>query len=250
MYIDQIPSDAKKIEGSYDYVDPRGNIYGIERRNNGKTGQPFIKTQQTVYGYKYCGINYIDRGRVSKRVHKIVAQAFIPNPDNLPIVMHKDNDKKNNCVTNLKWGTAQENSQQAVDDGLLVNAKGFEDSQSIPCECYDTLTNEHIGTYGSLHIAEKETGVTAGGIMFQLKNPDAPIRKSKYFVPYGCPSKPHTIVCQYDFDTDKEIGRFTTVGKACAETGIAQQTINAQIKLDKKPNWSNTKTYFKKLQLS
>ena len=250
MYIDQIPSDAKKIEGSYDYVDPRGNIYGIERRKNGKTGQPFIKTQHTVYGYKYCGINYIDRGVISKRVHKIVAQTFIPNPNNLPIVMHKDNNKKNNCVTNLKWGTISENTKQACDDKLLVNKKGFEDSQSIPCECYDTLTNEHIGTYGSLSIAEEETGVTVAGIMFQLNNPDAPIRKSKYFVPYGCPSRPHTIVCQYDFETDKEIKRFTTAGKASKETGIAEQTINQQIKLDKKPNWSKTGTYFTKIQLS
>lgn len=250
MYIDKIPDNARQIKNSKDYVDDQGNVYGIENRNNGHKGQPFIKTQSTVYGYKYCGINYDDGRHVSKRVHKLVAEAFIDNPENLPIVLHKDNNKANNNVSNLKWGTVSENTKQAVDDGLIVNDKGFDDSQSMPCECYSALTNEHINTYGSVSLAAEDTGVTKCGILYQMKNPDAPIRKPLYFVPYGEGPKPHDIICQYDFESDAELARFTTIGKASKETGISDSTISAQVKLGEKPGWTSNGTYFLKQQLS
>ena len=43
-------------------------------------------------------------------MHILVAEAYLPNPDNLPIVLHLDNNKKNSSVKNLKWGTVKENT--------------------------------------------------------------------------------------------------------------------------------------------
>ncbi|MBQ9303181.1 MAG: HNH endonuclease [Butyrivibrio sp.] len=248
MYIDKIPAEAKQIANSYDYIDPHGNVYGIERRNNRHKGQPFIKTQSTIFGYKYCGINYRNGQHITKRVHKLVAEAFIPNPTHLPIVLHKDNNKKNNQVSNLKWGTIAENTQQAFDDGLCVNAKGFDDNQSIPCDCYDSLTNQLIDKYGSVSIATQNTGITKGGILYQLNNPNQPIRKAKYFVLAGQGPRRHDIIVQYNKNGD-EINRFTTIGKASLVTGIPQSTISRQVFQIQMPNWTKEDCYFKKLTI-
>ena len=61
--------------------------------------------------------------RKNESIHRLVAQTFIPNPDNLPVVMHLDNDKLNNHVSNLKWGTQSDNVQQALADGRHPKAK-------------------------------------------------------------------------------------------------------------------------------
>ena len=61
-------------------------------------------------------------------VHRIVAKLFIPNPDNLPYINHKDGNKSNNCVDNLEWCTRSENEKHAWRIGLknyeTVGTKG------------------------------------------------------------------------------------------------------------------------------
>lgn len=56
-------------------------------------------------------------------VHRLVATAFIPNPDNLPWVNHKDMDKQNNDVSNLEWVTPKQNSQHAAP---LLTKQGYQ----------------------------------------------------------------------------------------------------------------------------
>ncbi|WP_197207611.1 NUMOD4 domain-containing protein [Cytobacillus firmus] len=57
---------------------------------------------------------------LTKGVSRVVAETFITNSDNLPVVCHNDNEPKNNNVDNLRWGTYKDNSQQALEDGLLL----------------------------------------------------------------------------------------------------------------------------------
>lgn len=52
-------------------------------------------------------------------IHRLVAQAFIPNPDNLPYINHKDEDRANNRVENLEWCTAQYNSEYSLGKKVL-----------------------------------------------------------------------------------------------------------------------------------
>jgi len=70
----------------------------------------------------YVSITLIKNGIFkTHNVHRLVATAFIENPNNYPLVMHKDNNTHNNCVDNLQWGTYHMNNKQTVLDGRWKN---------------------------------------------------------------------------------------------------------------------------------
>ena len=67
-------------------------------------------------GQGYLKVTLSKNGKhVDKRINRLVAEAFIPNPDSLPLVMHLDNDRSNNHIENLSWGTHSENNQYMHD---------------------------------------------------------------------------------------------------------------------------------------
>lgn len=68
----------------------------------------------------YLSLDLYQYGKRQKvRVHRLVAEAFVPNPDNKPEVNHKDGNKHNNCASNLEWVTSKENCRHAWDNGLM-----------------------------------------------------------------------------------------------------------------------------------
>ena len=175
-----IPKTARKISGTRDHwVDTDGSVYCRDSRY-GKDNKIIRKAQSTVHGYKYCGVYYVGKGNISKRVHRLVAEAFIPNPNDCKVIGHKNNIKSDNRVENLYWTTTKENTQKAYDDNLAVNDKGFDDSQSKPVYMFETTTNKLIATYGSITEAAKLTGINKTTISRQAKY-KRPVRKDFYF---------------------------------------------------------------------
>lgn len=175
----ELPKTARPIKDAIDHwIDVDGSVYAIDHRNNVKP-RLIKKAMTTIHGYKYCGINY-GNGLKSKRVHRLVAEAFIDNPNNYNIVGHKNNIKSDNRVENLYWTTISENTKKAFDDGLAKNDKGFDDSQSKPIRMYKTSTNELIEEFGSCRIAAKKTGLSLTTICRQAKY-HRPVRKEYYF---------------------------------------------------------------------
>ena len=104
---EEIKEEIKLIKGSKtDYISSKGNIYKDYGNNLFYLKKNFINKNN---GYLYSSITYPE-GQRQRRVHILVAEAFLPNPNKYKIVMHKDNNKANTEVSNLEWGTVSKNT--------------------------------------------------------------------------------------------------------------------------------------------
>lgn len=158
--ISQINEQLKLIDITNDYyITPTGKVY--RKYPNGYFPRKHYKN--TKNGYLYITIVEKNGKKVTHRLHRLLAKAYLPNPYNLPIVGHKDNIKDHCELNNLYWTTSQENIQKAVNDHLLVNDKGYNDSQSHPVICYDKNFKE-IAKFGSITECHKTIGVSKSTI--------------------------------------------------------------------------------------
>lgn len=112
--------DVKGYEGYYKVSDA-GRIKSLERTYKTKKSFRVIperfRTLTDVHGYLYCEL-WKDGEHQRFAVHRLVATAFIPNPDGLPQVNHLDGNKHNNNVFNLEWCNQSRNNKHAFDMGL------------------------------------------------------------------------------------------------------------------------------------
>lgn len=105
--------DIKLIKGFEDYgVDCDGNVYSFKYNK-----ERVLKPNPNLKGYLQVGLT-LNGKKYPKRVHRLVAEAFIPNPHNLPQINHKDGNKLNNSVSNLEWCTNRENIKHSWDNGM------------------------------------------------------------------------------------------------------------------------------------
>lgn len=111
--------NVKKVIPSYpDYmVDNVGNVYN----KFGKVLKPSINSKN---GYKQLTLRKHKQTYLAL-IHRLVAEAFIPNPDNLPQVNHKDENKINNRVDNLEWCTPSYNNSYGTISKRRLNSNGF-----------------------------------------------------------------------------------------------------------------------------
>lgn len=174
FYFDEIWKDIQGYEGLYQ-ISNYGRIKGLSKISkwNNRVWKEKILKQRVVKQYKQIFL-YKDGIGKEYKVHRLVAQAFLPNPDNLPQVNHKDGNKLNNNVSNLEWISARDNQLHSV--YVLGNGK------FRPIEQYDKEGNfirewEQIRiASNSLNIDEsaiskccKQKRMTAGGYIWKYK---------------------------------------------------------------------------------
>jgi len=153
--------------------------------------QKFMKPKR-LDDHGHVGIALCNgKNNISYRyLHRLIADAFIPNPGNLPIVRHLNDDPKCNAVDNLAWGTQKDNMRDCEEHGRAYRMTDEDRQKSIEkCSIPVTVTNVKTGEktrYKSLNDAVRATGAQqsnawkvmnglrrhAGGFIFERSNDD------------------------------------------------------------------------------
>lgn len=138
----EVWKDIKGYEGLYQ-ISNTGKVKGLKRN---KVLKPILQRS---------GYYYVDLQRKRRLVHRLVAEAFIDNPDNLPEVNHKDEDKVNNSVENLEWCDSKYNANY----GTRNKRRGK------PIQCIETGI-----IYWGAREMERQLGIKHNSIAFAIRN--------------------------------------------------------------------------------
>ena len=162
----EIWKDIIGYEGLYQ-ISNYGRVKTVARdivRSNGEPLHIKEKIRKTVIkpnGYAEVHLRKDGKG-LSIKVHRLVAEAFIPNPDNLPQVNHIDEDKTNNNVSNLEWCTRDYNMHYGTRNGRAAS-KRINGKKSKHVKQY-SIDGKFIREWASLAEIERQTGYNNSNI--------------------------------------------------------------------------------------
>ena len=144
------------IEGTTYRISNLGRI----QNSKGKILSPY----KNKFGY--LNIDLFVNGKKWKcKGHRLVATAFIPNPDNLPMVNHKDEDKANNNITNLEWCDNSYNLSYGSRAEKVFQSRKERNRKTAQKQVIQLdLQNNIISNYNSISEASRFTGISCGAI--------------------------------------------------------------------------------------
>jgi hypothetical protein len=215
--------DVVGYEGLY-RVSNLGRVKSLDRtikfKNSYKKAKGVMLSQGLNFGY--CQIAL---GRKSKkyRVHRLVAEAFIPNPNNYPIINHKDENRSNNVVENLEWCDYSYNLNYGSRKGWQRRMNG------VPV-CQYTKKGEFVARFNSMiGAAEQVESVTTNNI-FHCCNKDTPscggfVWRYENDKDVRYVNKNITSVAQYD-KRGRFLAKYDSIKEASKATGVISTGIS------------------------
>ena len=146
--------DIKGYEGRYQ-VSNMGRIKSLPRMTRtGYRNGVMLKPIKSSLGYMLVGLS-----RKLYKVHRLVAETFLDNPQNLKYINHKDEDKTNNCVSNLEWCTCEYNNNYGTRN-QRISLNSSRKRKILQCD----LSGNVIKEWESIMSASKYYGVTRTNI--------------------------------------------------------------------------------------
>lgn len=142
------------FEGYY-LVSDSGQVWSLYRHRA-------LKPTIDKYGYEKVGL-FDGHKACHRTVHRLVAQAFIPNPNDLPTVNHINEDKTDNRVSNLEWASVADNDNHGTRNERMANTKSKHPVERI-------APDGTIVTYKGVKDAWRKTGITRSSISLCCKN--------------------------------------------------------------------------------
>jgi hypothetical protein len=157
----------KNITGFENYsISNFGNVANV------KTGR-ILKPGLDNHGYLKVDL-YIKRKGHTKKIHRLIAEAFIPNPNNKPCVDHIDNNILNNNINNLRWATYSENCMNAsLSKANKFGVKGvfyFGKTNKYVAQIKHNNKHHHLGLFDSLEEAKEARQKKANELFGQFTN--------------------------------------------------------------------------------
>lgn len=156
----------RDIDGCRGYqVSDRGNVRSFLNNRYGLSmNSHILKTDINSNGYVRVWLGSYGHFFV----HRLVASAFIPNPNGYPDVLHKDDDRQNNFIENLEWGTQSENIRQAIARGRFVSNIKIAKEAALKVQrkpvVAKTLNGDILCVYSSICDAARSLNVNEGNI--------------------------------------------------------------------------------------
>jgi hypothetical protein len=154
---------VKDWEGKYE-VSSFGRVKSLSRKIGGGSGyyskERILIQQSDKDGYRQISFPIANRKNVTVRVHHLVANAFVSNPENKPFVNHKNGVRWHNYATNIEWSTPREN----VLHGFHCNGREVENVTTRKPIKQMTLTREFVKEWESGLLMEKEGGFNRSAV--------------------------------------------------------------------------------------